>query len=182
MLATTPATGHQRRLERSLRRRRRRKNAHWSDRVATTAVTMQRRLSASWAEAKPRSPQGSLNAPSEVGQFAPVRLGREDARPCECALLPAVLHPTHDPPVLRAGLLHAVGSSRRCGVVIALESGEFSIPDRPHVCLRVDTRAAGVPNRSLGGHQGYHLVVLGDELSWLERRVVESRCKTTKPA
>src|SRR6266508_192585 len=80
MLATTPATGHQRRLERSLRRRRRRKNAHWSDRVATTAVTMQRRLSASWAEAPPRSPQGSLNAPSGVGQFAPVRLEREDAR------------------------------------------------------------------------------------------------------
>jgi hypothetical protein len=48
--------------------------------VATTAVTMQRRLSASWAEAPPRSPQGSLNAPSGVGQFAPVRLGREDAR------------------------------------------------------------------------------------------------------
>src|SRR5829696_10224366 len=41
---------------------------------------MQRRLSASWAEAPPRSPQGSLNAPSGVGQFAPVRLGREDAR------------------------------------------------------------------------------------------------------
>src|SRR5947207_13127179 len=56
------------------------KNAHWSDRVATTAVTMQRRLSASWAEAQPRSPQGSLNAPSGVGQFAPVPLGREDAR------------------------------------------------------------------------------------------------------
>ena len=48
--------------------------------MATTAVTMQRGLSASWAEAPPRSPQGSLNAPSGVGQFAPVRLGREDAR------------------------------------------------------------------------------------------------------
>src|SRR5438477_2668065 len=36
------------------------------------------------------------------------------------------------------GLLHAVGSSRRCGVVIALESGELPIPDRPHVCLRID--------------------------------------------
>jgi hypothetical protein len=42
--------------------------------------------------------------------------------------------------------------------------------------------AAGVPNRCLGVHQGYHRVVMGDELSWLERRVVESRCKTTKPA
>src|SRR5829696_2010340 len=82
----------------------------------------------------------------------------------------------------RAGLLHAVGSSRRCRVVIALESGELPILDRPHVCLRIDKRAAGVPNRCLGIHQGYDLVVLGDELSWLERRVVESRCKTTKPA
>src|SRR6266536_1272356 len=86
MLATTPATGHQRRLERSLRRRWRLKNAHWSDRVATTAVTMQRRLSASWAESPPRSPQGSLNAPSGVGQFAPVRLGREDARAADVPL------------------------------------------------------------------------------------------------
>src|SRR5215208_6346250 len=65
-------------------------------------------------------------------------------------------------------------------VVIALESGELSI--RPHVCRRIDKRSAGVANRRLGVHQGYHLVVLGDELSWLERRVVESRCKTTKPA
>src|SRR5436190_15965384 len=94
----------------------------------------------------------------------------------------ALAHATYDPPVPRAWLLHAVGGSRRCGVVIALESGELSIPDRPHVCLRIDKRAAGVPNRRLGVHQGYHLVVLGDELSWLERRVVESRCKTTKPA
>jgi len=36
---------------------------------------------------------------------------------------------TGDPPVPRAGLLHAVGGSRRCGVVIALESGELSIPE-----------------------------------------------------
>ena len=91
-------------------------------------------------------------------------------------------HPTYDPPVLRAGLLHAVGSSRRRGVVIALESGELPILERPHLCLMIDKRAAGVPNRCLRVHQGYHLVVLGDELSWLEGRVVESRCKTTKPA
>src|SRR5947207_4698636 len=91
-------------------------------------------------------------------------------------------HATYDPPVPRAGLLHAVGSSRRCGVVIALESGELSIPDRPHVCLRVHKRSAGVPNCCLGVHEGYHLVVLGDELSWLERRVVDSRYKTAKPA
>src|SRR4029450_12891372 len=84
--------------------------------------------------------------------------------------------------VPRAGLLQAVGGSRRRGVVIALESGELPVPDRPHVCLRVDERAAGVPNRCLGVHQGYDLGVLGEELSWLERRVVESRCKTTKPA
>src|SRR5215204_4231470 len=77
----------------------------------------------------------------------------------------------------RAGLLHAVGSSRRRGVVVALESGELPIPERQHVCLMIDKRAAGVPNRCLGVHQGYHLVVLGDELSWLERRVVESRCR-----
>src|SRR5213595_14459 len=77
-------------------------------------------------------------------------------------------HPTYEPPVPRAGLLHAVGSSRRCWVVIALESGELSIPERPHVCLRIDKRAAGGSNRGLGVHQGYHLVVLGDELSWLE--------------
>jgi hypothetical protein len=89
---------------------------------------------------------------------------------------------TGDRPVPRAGLLHAVGGSRSCGVVIALEPGELPIPQSPHVCLRIDKRAAGVPNRCLGVHQRYHLVVLGDELSWLERRVVESRCKTTKPA
>jgi transposase len=88
----------------------------------------------------------------------------------------------YDPLVPRAGLLHAVGSSRRCGVEIDLESGELAIPERPHVCLMIDKRAAGVPNRRLGVHKGYHLVVLGDELSWLERRVVASRCKTTKPA
>src|SRR6266576_3278062 len=75
----------------------------------------------------------------------------------------------YDPPVPRAGLLHAVGSSRRCGVEMDLESGELPIPERPHVCLMIDKRAAGVPNRCLGVHQGYHLVVLGDELSWLER-------------
>jgi hypothetical protein len=75
-----------------------------------------------------------------------------------------------------------VGTIRRCGVEIDLESGEFPIPERPHVCLMIDKRAARVPNRCLGVHQGYHLVVLGDELSWLERRVVASRCKTTKPA
>src|SRR6266542_4880426 len=90
--------------------------------------------------------------------------------------------PTYDPTVSRAGLLHAVRSSRRCGVVIALESGELPMPDRPHVCLRIDKRSAGVSNRRLGVHQGYHLVVLGDELSWLERRVVDSRCETTNPA
>jgi hypothetical protein len=89
---------------------------------------------------------------------------------------------TGDPPVPRPGLLHAVGGSRRCGVVIALESGELPIPDSPNVCLRIDKRAAGVPNRRLGEHHGYHLVVLRDELSWLERRVVESLSKTTKPA
>src|SRR5690242_4253630 len=82
----------------------------------------------------------------------------------------------------REALLHAVGSSRRCGVVIALESGELPVPERPHVCLMTDKRTAGVPNRCLGVHQGYHLVVLGDELSWLERRVLASRCKTTEPA
>lgn len=43
-------------------------------------------------------------------------------------------------------------------------------------------RAAGVANRFLGVHQGYHLVVLGDDLSWLERRVVDCRCNTTEPA
>src|SRR5215211_2531124 len=80
------------------------------------------------------------------------------------------------------GLPHAVGSRRRCGVVVALESGELPIPNRPHVCLRIDKRAAGAPNRCLGVHQGYDFVVLGDELSWLERRVVDGRCKTTKPA
>ena len=87
---------------------------------------------------------------------------------------------TYDPPVSRAGLLHAVGTIRRCGVEIDLESGEFPLQERPHVCLMIDKRAASVPNRCLGVHQGYHLVVLGDEPSWLERRVVASRCKTTK--
>jgi hypothetical protein len=46
-------------------------------------------------------------------------------------------HATYDPPVPRAGLLHAVGGSRRCGVVIALESGrgflggEYGWPGEP---------------------------------------------------
>jgi hypothetical protein len=66
---------------------------------------------------------------------------------------------TCDPPVPRAGLLNAVGGNCRCGVVIAVESGELPIPERPHVCLMIDESAAGVPNRCLGVHQGYHLVV-----------------------
>src|SRR3954447_1247218 len=84
--------------------------------------------------------------------------------------------------VPRAGLLHAVGSSRRCGVQIDLYPGDLPIPERPHVCLVIDKSAAGVANRCLGVHRGHHLVVLGDELSWLERREVESRCETPKPA
>src|SRR5215204_907027 len=43
MLATTPATGHQRRLERSLRRRWRRKNARWSDNLAISHAACGRR-------------------------------------------------------------------------------------------------------------------------------------------
>src|SRR5438067_5306690 len=82
----------------------------------------------------------------------------------------------------RAGLLHAVGSSCCCGVVIDLESRELSIPERPHVRLIIDERAAGMPNRLLGVYQRYHPVVVGDELSWLERCVVDRRCKTTKAA
>src|SRR6266498_1836129 len=89
---------------------------------------------------------------------------------------------TCDPSVPRVGLLHAVGGSCRCGIEIDLESGELPIPERPHVCLMIDESAAGLPNRRFGVHQGYHLVVLGDELSWFEGREVESRCKTTKPA
>jgi hypothetical protein len=59
-----------------------RKNARWSDRVATTAVTMQRRLSASWAEAPPRSPQGSSHHPGSASSLR-CGSGREDARTVE---------------------------------------------------------------------------------------------------
>jgi hypothetical protein len=93
-----------------------------------------------------------------------------------------VAHATYDPPVSRGGLFHAVGTIRRCGVEIDLDSDELPIPERPHVCLMIDKRSAGVANRCLGVHKGYRLVVLGDELSRLERRLVVSRCKTTKPA
>ena len=82
----------------------------------------------------------------------------------------------------RAGLLHTAGGSKRCGVEVDLESGELSIPECPQVYLVIGDGAAGIPNRRLGVHQGYDLVVLGDELSWLERREVETRCQTTKPA
>jgi hypothetical protein len=82
----------------------------------------------------------------------------------------------------RRGLLHAVGGGRRCGVLIVPESGELPIPGRPHVCLMIDEGAAGVPHRCLGVHQGYHLVVLSDEISRLECREVESRGETAKPA
>jgi hypothetical protein len=71
------ATGHQRRLERSLRQRWRRKNARWSDRVATTAVTMQRRLSASWAEG---AAEVAARLVKRSIQGRPVRCGAARAR------------------------------------------------------------------------------------------------------
>ena len=53
-----------------------------------------------------------------------------------------------------------MGSSRRCSVVIALESGELPIPERPHVCL-MDTLlaaadAADVPLIVLLGAPQYY--------------------------
>ena len=42
-----------------------------------------------------------------------------------------------DKPPLR----HAVGGSRRCGVLIVLESGDLPIPERPDVCLMIDKSA-----------------------------------------
>jgi hypothetical protein len=75
-----PQLDDQRRLERSLRRRWRLKRTRGGVTGWRRCGNDAERLSARWAEAPPRSPQGSLNAPSGVGQFASVRLGREDAR------------------------------------------------------------------------------------------------------
>ena len=50
------------------------------------------------------------------------------------------------------------------------------------MCLVIGKRATGVRDSCLGVHQGNHLVVLGDELSRLKRREVDSRGEAAKPA
>ena len=81
-----------------------------------------------------------------------------------------------------AELVHAVGSSRGCGVKVDLEPGDLPVPECPDVRLVLNHRAASASHRGLGVNEGHNLVACAMKSlgSKAEKSTCSASCRTSQ--